>query len=100
MILFVICACQVSWGEVFSHQKAMVIGCGLMFFQVHLNHCTNIFLNCIILLLNSLQAFTGINSVIFYSTTIFGFAGFDQAILATASVGSKLSHFCTFQFII
>lgn len=56
---------EVSWGEVFSHQKAMVIGCGLMFFQ----------------------AFTGINSVIFYSTTIFGFAGFDQAILATASVG-------------
>lgn len=30
---------------------------------------------------------TGINSVIFYSTTIFGFAGFHDSILATSSVG-------------
>jgi len=30
---------------------------------------------------------TGINSVMFYSTQIFGFAGFSQAILATVSVG-------------
>ena len=56
---------EASWAEVLTHKKAMIIGCGLMFFQ----------------------AMTGINSVIFYSTTIFGFAGFDQAILATASVG-------------
>lgn len=33
------------------------------------------------------QSMTGINSVIFYSTTIFGFAGFDESILATVSVG-------------
>jgi hypothetical protein len=43
----------------------MVIGCGLMFFS----------------------AMSGINTVIFYSSTIFGFAGFDEAILATAAVG-------------
>ena len=30
---------------------------------------------------------TGINSVIFYSTTIFSFAGFNESILATVSVG-------------
>ena len=33
------------------------------------------------------QAMTGINSVIFYSSTIFGFAGVSQAILATVIVG-------------
>jgi SP family galactose:H+ symporter-like MFS transporter len=54
-----------SWSEVFKYRKAVIIGCGLMFFQ----------------------ALTGINSVIFYSTTIFGYAGFNQTILATASVG-------------
>jgi hypothetical protein len=30
---------------------------------------------------------TGANTVFFYSTTIFGFAGFNQGILATASIG-------------
>jgi hypothetical protein len=34
-----------------------------------------------------MQEFSGIDTVVFYSTTIFGFAGFDQTILATASVG-------------
>jgi hypothetical protein len=44
----------------------MIIGCGLMFSS----------------------AMSGINTVIFYSSTIFGFAGFDEAILATAAVGA------------
>lgn len=34
------------------------------------------------------QAITGINSVIFYSTTIFGLAGFSQAIIGTSLVGA------------
>jgi sugar porter (SP) family MFS transporter len=55
-----------SWDEVFACRKAMIVGCGLMIFQ----------------------SFTGINSVVFYSTTIFGFAGFNADILATASVGA------------
>lgn len=54
-----------TWAEVFACKKAMLIGCGLSFFQ----------------------ASTGINTVIFYSTTIFGFAGVNEKILATASVG-------------
>ena len=54
-----------TWTEVLQHKQAMIVGCGLMFFQ----------------------ALTGINSVVYYSTTIFGFAGFSQAILATASFG-------------
>jgi hypothetical protein len=37
----------------------------------------------------NMQEFSGIDTVILYSTTIFGFAGFEQSILATASVGSK-----------
>lgn len=49
----------------FACKRAVVIGCGLMFFS----------------------AITGINSVIFYSSTIFGFAGFDNAIAATVAVG-------------
>ena len=56
---------EVTWKEVFACKKAVIIGCGLTFFQ----------------------AMTGINSVIFYSTTIFSFAGFSEGILATASVG-------------
>lgn len=40
----------------------MVIGCGLLFFQ----------------------AFTGINTVVFYSTTIFGLAGFKDSIIGSA----------------
>ena len=35
-----------------------------------------------------MQAFTGINSVVFYSTTIFGLAGFHDSILATACVAA------------
>ena len=35
-----------------------------------------------------LQAITGINSVMFYSTTVFGLAGFDQAIIGTSCVGA------------
>lgn len=54
-----------SWGDLFAWKKAVIIGCGLMF----------------------VQAITGINTVIFYSTTIFGFAGFHESILATVSVG-------------
>lgn len=50
----------------FACKRAMIIGCGLMFFT----------------------AITGINSVIFYSSTIFGFAGFDNAIAATVAVGA------------
>lgn len=57
----------------------MVIGCGLMFSS----------------------AMSGINTVIFYSSTIFGFAGFDEAILATAAVGGTelfaRSHFTSAQ---
>lgn len=56
---------EVTWKEVFACRKAVIIGCGLTFFQ----------------------AMTGINSVIFYSTSIFGFAGFSEGILATTSVG-------------
>jgi len=56
---------EATWKEVFRYRRAMIIGCGLMFFQ----------------------AMTGINTVVFYSTTIFGFAGFKQAILGTTSFG-------------
>ena len=56
----------VSWSEVFENRRGVFIGCMLMF----------------------IQAFTGINTVVFYSTTIFGFAGFKQAILATSSFAS------------
>jgi hypothetical protein len=47
---------EASWSDVFVYRKAVIIGCGLMFFQT----------------------MTGINTVIFYSTTIFTFAGFSQ----------------------
>jgi sugar porter (SP) family MFS transporter len=56
---------EVTWAEVFALKKPLVIGFGLMFFQ----------------------SMTGINSVMFYSTKIFAFAGFSEAILATVSVG-------------
>lgn len=53
---------NVPWSEVFRYKKALVIGLGLLFYQ----------------------AFTGINTVVFYSTTIFGLAGFDQSIIGSA----------------
>jgi len=56
---------DVAWKEVFAVRRPLTIGFGLLFFQ----------------------AMTGINSVIFYSTKIFSFAGVSQSILATVSVG-------------
>jgi len=56
---------DVTWGEVFSYRKGMVIGLGLMTYQ----------------------ALTGVNTVIFYSTTIFGLAGFSESIIGTSCVG-------------
>lgn len=56
---------EVTWSEVFAHRHGVTVGVGLM----------------------SISALTGINTVIFYSTSIFAFAGFDEAILATSSVG-------------
>lgn len=55
----------VSWSEIFSNPEPVVIGCAL----------------------NFMQAFTGVNSVVMYSTTIFGFAGFNDSILATGLFG-------------
>ena len=48
-----------TWSEVFSHKKAMVIGITLM----------------------SMMILTGMSALIFYSTTIFGYAGVDQVFL-------------------
>lgn len=62
----------VSWEDVFQNKKAVVIGCGLAFFQ----------------------AITGINSVVFYSTTIFELAGFSESIIGTTIVG-LLNFFMT-----
>jgi sugar porter (SP) family MFS transporter len=56
---------SVSWKEVFANPEPVIIGCAL----------------------NFMQAFTGVNSVVMYSTTIFGFAGFNDAILATGLFG-------------
>lgn len=64
---------NVSWSEVFACRQACIIGCGLLFFQ----------------------AITGINSVVFYSTTIFGLAGFNEAIVGTACFGI-VNFFMTF----
>lgn len=52
---------EVTWTEVFKDRRPLYIGCVLMF----------------------MQAFTGINSVVFYSTTVFAIAGFKNAILGT-----------------
>ena len=70
---------DVQWSEVFSAKKAVIIGSGLMF----------------------MSAMSGINTVIFYSTTIFDFAGFHEAILATASVGlvNMITTACATYFI-
>lgn len=56
---------EATWEEVFACKKPVVIGIGLM----------------------CMAALTGINTVIFYSTSIFSYAGFDESILATLSVG-------------
>ena len=53
-----------SWREVFAHKRTMIIGITLM----------------------SMSALTGINTVILYSTTIFGYAGVDEDIVGTISV--------------
>jgi SP family facilitated glucose transporter-like MFS transporter 8 len=52
---------EVTWEEVLRDRRPLYIGCALMF----------------------MQAFTGINSVVFYSTTVFAIAGFKNAILGT-----------------
>lgn len=57
---------HVSWTEVFSHKRAVIIGCGLML----------------------ASALSGINSVMFYSTTIFKSAGFNDALLGTVALGA------------
>jgi sugar porter (SP) family MFS transporter len=57
---------RATWGDVFRPSPwRMIMGCTLMW----------------------LQSITGINSITFYSTTIFRFAGFNQPILATVSTG-------------
>ena len=58
---------QPLWREVFSHGRAIVIGTGLML----------------------MSALTGINAVIFYSTTIFELAGFDSPLLGTVSAHAR-----------
>jgi hypothetical protein len=57
---------EATWTEVFSCRYQMVVGVGL----------------------GVIAAATGVNAIIFYSTQVFAFAGFDEAILATASVGA------------
>eukprot|EP00903_Cladosiphon_okamuranus_P010828 g10229.t1 len=59
---------NVAWAEVYAHRRPVMIGVMLML----------------------LQAFTGINTVIFYSTTIFELAGVHNTVLATVSVGLTL----------
>lgn len=63
----------IQWSTVFAYKQAMVIGCGLMFFQ----------------------AMSGITSVIFYSTSIFAYAGYKDSIAATTSVGAVNLIFTT-----
>lgn len=55
-----------TWADVFACRFQMLVGIGL----------------------GIIAAATGINAIIFYSTQVFAFAGFDEAILATASVGA------------
>jgi MFS family permease len=62
-----------TWGEVFACRKAVIIGVGLMFFQ----------------------AATGINSVVFYSSSIFQLAGFSESIIGTA-IWTIVNFFMTF----
>jgi hypothetical protein len=53
-----------TWADVFVWKNAVVIGVGVMV----------------------VQTMTGANTVFYYSTTIFGIAGFDESILGTAAV--------------
>lgn len=57
-----------TWSEVFEWRKAMICGLSLMLIQV----------------------FTGAVAVLFYSSTIFAYAGFDDAILGTVIVGAVM----------
>lgn len=54
-----------TWAEVFACRKAVIIGIGLQL----------------------AGAFTGINTIMLYSATIFGFANVDDPVLAAAFVG-------------
>ena len=54
-----------TWAEVFACKKAVIIGIGLQLSA----------------------AFTGINTIMFYSATIFGFANVNDPVLAAAFVG-------------
>ena len=99
---------QISWSEVFSNRRALCVGVGIMIIQVGsveigVLHCAIPLCHPTVpptvqslslsnkwcTLCVTVQALTGINAVIFFSTTIFEFAGFNQAILVTVSVGSK-----------
>lgn len=55
---------SVTWSDVFAWKRAMIIGVALMVIQTQ----------------------TGANSIFYYSSTIFGFAGFNDAILGTVIV--------------
>lgn len=89
---------EVTWGEVFACRKGMAVGVGLMFFQVRLSYVAPIHLflcwgHTYYLLLSSssscaVQGMTGTDSVVFYSTTIFGLAGFKEPIIGTSLVGA------------
>lgn len=57
---------QPTWAETFAYRREMTIGSTLVVFQV----------------------MTGINTVIFYSARIFAYAGVEDAIAATTSVGA------------
>lgn len=57
---------QATWQDVFVYRREMMIGSVLVIFQV----------------------MTGINTVIFYSARIFAYAGVEDAIAATTSVGA------------
>eukprot|EP01039_Chlorochromonas_danica_P000137 gene135-145_t len=56
---------DVTWAELFEKRRVVIIGFGLAFFH----------------------AMTGIDSVVFYSTTIFSMAGFSQSIIGSVIFG-------------
>jgi len=59
---------DVAWSDVFEWKKAVELGVVLMIIMCQ----------------------TGANSIFYYSSTIFGFAGFDDAILGTVIVNGVL----------